>query len=427
MKYAVKYIMKLFVGGLLLLGLAFAQDATQNVEITYWQYEFGARVDAMNQLIEQFEAENPGITVNQETFPYDNYQEQVAASLPAGTGPDVVQLFYGWLPTWARAGYLEPLPAESFDAAQVDADFVPMVGAAKWNGEYYGLPTAVRSLALFYNQDKLEEAGFDGPPETWDEFIDIAKALTEKSGSRFSQIGYGVAPEGQDHHLIRQVLTEQFGTQPYNDENTEVLYGDEAGTEAFEFYMSWITDSEVGVPNFVPGADGYRDGFRIQENIGMIIDGSFAIGPTQEAAQFNWGVAELPVLEAGGTQANFGSFWMNGLTPNALADEATLEASVKFLEFITRPEAMRLWLDVVGELPARQSLIDDPELVSDPVYGPFIASLAYAEATEFVDESAQRQIITDAINRVLQEGMDPVASWQRAAEEDQALLNEFSQ
>ena len=408
----------LIAAGIFLAGLAFAQ-----VEIVYWQYEFGARVDAMNQLIEQFEAENPGITVRQETFPYDAYPQQVAASLPAGTGADVVQLFYGWLPTWERSGYVLPLPAEHFDFEVLDAEFVPMAQAAKLNGQWHGLPTAVRSLALFYNLDQIQEAGFDGPPETWDEFIEIAKALTVKRGPRFERIGYGV-DGGQDHHLIREVLTRQMGTQPYSDDLTEVLYDNDAGMEAFKFYTELATEHEVGVADFVPGGSGYREGFRVLENISMIFDGSFAIASTINEAQFNWGVAEIPVFD-NGVKANFGSFWMNGLTPNAFDDPAKLEAASKFLEFVTRPEAMRLWLEVVGELPARQDLIEDPELASDPVFGPFISSLAYATATPFLDESAQRNIIVDAYNRVLLDGADVEASWMQAAEEDQAILDSF--
>lgn len=417
-----KRIMKLFLGGLLLAGFAFAQD---DVTITYWQYEFGARVEAMTQLIEQFEAENPGITVVQETFPYDAYEQQVGASLPAGQGADVVQLFYGWLPTWARSGYIEPLPEEYFDTETLDSEFVPMVQAAKLNGQYYGLPTAVRSLALFYNKDMLSEAGYSEPPATWDEFVEIAKALTEKRGSRFSRIGYGVAPGGQDHNLIREILTRQFGTPPYSEDGSEVLYDNEAGAQAFEFYTDLITEEEVGVIDFVPGNNGYRDGFSQQQNIAMIIDGSFAIGSVRDNAEFDWGVAEIPTLD-NGVKANFGSFWMNGLTPNAFEDEATLEASAKFLEFITRPEAMRLWLEVVGEVPARSELVNNSELANDPIYGPFISSLEDAVATQFVDETAQRQVIMDAVNRVVLEGQDPAESWQQAAEEDQALLDQYS-
>ncbi len=88
---------------------------------------------------------------------------------------------------------------------------------------------------------------------------------------------------------------------------------------------------------------------------------------------------------------------------------------------------MELWLDVVGELPARQALIADPELAADPVFGPFIRSLEYAHATTFVDESAQRSVIVDAVNRVVLEGVDPEASWLQAAAEEQALLDQFAQ
>jgi multiple sugar transport system substrate-binding protein len=420
MKPAMKSLLSVLA---LLIGTA---TLAQPVQITYWQYDYATRIEAMNRLIEQFEAENPDIDVVMETFPYDAYQQQVAASLPAGQGPDVIQLFYGWLPAWQRAGYLEPLPGEYFDEATLDQEFVPMAQAAKLGGEYYGLPTAVRSLALFYNADMLRQAGHDEPPATWSEFVEVAKSLTEKRGPRFTQVGYGFAPAGQDHHLLREVLTRQFGTPPYDEELTEVLYDSPEGLAAFEFYTSLITEHEIGTPSFVPGNNGYREGFRQLENIAMIIDGSFAVGSVRDSAQFDWGVAELPVREEGGVKANFGSFWMNGLTANAFEDERTLEASAKFLEFVTQPEAMKLWLDVVGELPARQSLVSDPALVSDPVFGPFIKSLEYATATRFVDEAAQRDVIVDAIDRVVLEGVEPSVAWEKAAAEDQALLDQFA-
>ncbi|MEZ4605938.1 MAG: extracellular solute-binding protein [Deinococcales bacterium] len=304
--------------------LTFMMGALAQTTITYWQYDFAARIEAMNQLIAQFEAENPDIKVVQETFPYDSYQAQVGASLPAGIGADVVQLYYGWLPAWIRAGYVQPLPAEHFDVASIESEFIPMVQAAKYQGEYYGLPTAVRSLALFYNKDKLKEAGFEAAPATWDEFITIAKALTEKRGPRFNQVGYGIAPNGQDHHLLREILVRQFGGMPYSEDGSMVEYNSDAGLEAFKFYTSWTTEHEIGVPEFIPGNNGYREGFQQQQNIAMIIDGSFAIGGVRSNAQFDWGVAEIPTLD-NGVQANFGSFWLNGLSSQSYEDAATLK------------------------------------------------------------------------------------------------------
>ncbi len=406
----------------LTLGLSFA---LAQVSITYWQYDFGTRIDAMEQLIERFNAENPDVIVTQETFPYDAYEQRVAAATAAGQGPEVVQLFYGWVAAWQRAGYIEPLPQEHVDHAWIEDYFIPMVQSVKIEGEYYGLPTAVRALALFYNKDMFAEAGLDpdAPPQTWDEFVEVAEALTVKRGPLFQRIGYG--PGGQDHHLIRTVLMNQLGTPPYSADNREVLYGNEIGAEALKTWTDWMLVDEIGVVEFIPGSGGYRDGFMNQENIGMIIDGSFAIGAVRNNAEFDWGVAELPTFD-NGVQANFGSFWMNAVGPRAYESPEKLEAAARFIEYVTSEEAMQLWLEVVGELPAARTLVDDPALLADPVNGPFIAGLAYAEATQFVDEAAQRTVMMDAYNRVLLEGMSPAESMMLAAQADQALLDEFA-
>lgn len=397
-----------------------AQALGQTVTLTYWQYEFKTKVEAVNELIRRFEAQNPGIKVLHQTFPYDAYQQKVATSIPAGQGPDVVNLYYGWAPTWVKAGYLVPLPEDW--AKRVDESFVPMVQAAKVAGKLYGVPTAVRSLALFYNKDLFRQAGLSGPPRTWGEFLEAAKRLTVKQGNRFTQIGYGVAPDGQDHHLVREVLLRQFGGRPYSEDGRRVLYLSEAGVRALTFYTDWVRKYEIGVPGFFPGNNGYRDGF-IAGKIGMIVDGSFAIGTIQQGARFNWGVAELPLERPGGRKANFGSFWMHALTP--LATGAKREAALKFLAFLTSEETQRYWLEKVGELPASKALIRDPKLSLSPVYGPFVLSLGYAKATPFVDEAAQRKVMVDAINRVLLQGMDPAQSLKMAAEEEQKILDQF--
>ncbi|MFT5043559.1 MAG: multiple sugar transport system substrate-binding protein, partial [Porticoccaceae bacterium] len=57
--------------------LAFAAGQVEAVEIEYWQYFFQARVDAMDTLIENFEAANPDITVKTTQFPYADYRTKV--------------------------------------------------------------------------------------------------------------------------------------------------------------------------------------------------------------------------------------------------------------------------------------------------------------------------------------------------------------
>ncbi len=392
------------------------------VTITYWQYEYASKVTAINELIRQFEAENPDIKVVHQTFPYEAYNQRVAASVPAGRGPDVVNLFYGWLPLYVGSGYLQPLPESAFPPEQIEAEFAPMVRAAKLDGKYWALPTAVRTLALFYNTDLLAQAGFGGAPRTWDEFIQAASALTDRSGNRFRRLGFAVAPNGQDHHLVREVLFRQWGTAPYSEDGRRVTYNNPQGVAALTFYTDWVTKHQIGVLNFFPGDSGYRDAF-MQGLAAMIVDGSFAVGSIKQGARVTWGVAELPVGGPNPIQSNFGSFWANGITRNAQGER--LEAAIKFLKFLTSERAMRYWLEVVGEIPARQSLAADPVLRADPVYGPFIASLPYAHSTFFVDESGQRQVMLDAINAVILEGASPEQALAQAAQREQKILDDF--
>src|SRR5438552_10346183 len=95
-----------------------------------------------------------------------SYNQKVASAVPAGQGPDVINLFYGWVPLYVDGGYLQPLPVEAFSPMEIERDFVPMVKNSKFDGKYWALPTAVRSLSLFYNADLLRAADIARPPIT---------------------------------------------------------------------------------------------------------------------------------------------------------------------------------------------------------------------------------------------------------------------
>ncbi|HOO73872.1 MAG TPA: extracellular solute-binding protein [Tepiditoga sp.] len=126
--------------------------------ITYWQYFYKTKQDTIDQLIKDFEKENPDIEVKHVTFPYENYNQKVAASLPAGIGPDVINLYYGWLPMYIESGYLMELPKNDFDKEYFQKNFYPFVEqGVQYEGKYYAVPTAVRTLALFYNKKCLRK------------------------------------------------------------------------------------------------------------------------------------------------------------------------------------------------------------------------------------------------------------------------------
>lgn len=395
------------------------------ITIEYWQYFFEPRVIAMNMLIEQFEAENPGIeVVHNSDIPYEQFRDEIAASAPAGVGPDVATLFYGWLPAWVDAGYLVPLPEDEFPAEEIESTFTPLVEAGKFQGEYWALPTAVRTLALFWNKDLFEEAGLDpeAPPETLDEFVDYAQQLTQYDDAG-NILVEGYAPElpGQAHHWFREVLVRQFGGQPFNDDYTEVLWDSPEGCEAFQWLAAFEIEYNTGSDDLY---DGATEAFLAGKEA-LHIDGSFRLGTIANSApDLNFGVAELPA-GPNGERHTFGSYWTHGITRKAAEDPARMEAAIKFLKFITTPEAGTLWVNEVGELPAQLEAANNPELLEDPNLGAFAAGLPYAHATFFVDESQQRQALLDAFDAVRLTDADPCAELNAAAETVQELYDEF--
>ena len=406
--------------GILLAGAAVLTLGTGTagaVEIEYWQYIYETRVTAMDQLIAAFETAHPDITVKQVTFPYADYQTRIVAASLARKGPDVMQLFYGWTDKFVAGKLIQPLPEDKFPAAEIEKEFFPIVTAMKRDGMYYGLPTAVRSLALFYNKKLFEEAGIDGPPATLDDLVADAKATAKQdAGGNFTTVGITMDMAGQDHQWWREVLVRQFGGVPYNDDDTKVEYDSEAGAQALDFYTSLQTKDKASVANFMDeGQAAFRAG-----RAAMTIDGTFRLGSFSAITDFDWAVAELPA-NADGLKSNYASYFANAIGSGAEGEE--LAASEAFLQYLSSPEAMAIWLKVVGELPARRSAALTPENLADPIYGPFLKALDYAHTTLFVDEAAQRQVAIDMAQRVLLEGQSPADSVAAAATAEQAIID----
>lgn len=394
------------------------QDVT---EIVYWQYFYETKKDLMDKLIVMFEERNPDIKVTQQTFPYENYNTKVASSVPSGQGPNVINLFYGWLPLYIDSGYLQPLPESVFPNSRIEEEFFPLVEAAKFDGKYYALPTAVRSLALFWNKDLFKAAGLDPevPPKTMDEMVAFAKkiAKTDKSGN-YLQAGMSLELRGQMHHVVREVLIRQFGGTPYSADSTKVTYNSQAGYDALKWFTDLETVHKVGVPQYMTDdVTAFSAG-----KMGITIDGSFRLGNFNKLKDtLHYGVAELP--EMNGVKSNFASFWANGITSTTKGKQ--LEASIKFIEFLTSDEVMAMWLPAIGELPAKKALALKDEFKNDPTYGPFIRGLEYAQATKFLDENAQRMVWINAYDEVVLNGKTVKQAVDQAAAEEQKIIDAY--
>jgi multiple sugar transport system substrate-binding protein len=393
----------------------------QKVSIEYWQYFYQSKQDLVNSLIQDFQQQNPNIEiVHNSTIPYEQFQEKLAAAAPAGQGPDVVNLYYGWLGKYTQAGYLQELPVDQFAPATLEKDFFPVVQGAKLQGKYWGVPTAVRTLAMFYNKDLLSGAGVDPnkPPTNWEEFVDTALKTTKRGSDGTLEIaGFAWGPEGQGHQWWREALNRQNGLVPMSADLKTIYWTDPKGIEAFTWWTDLVTKHKVGEAGFyTDDQTSFKTG-----HAALHIDGSFRLSTfASDAPNLNYAIAPLPVHK---DKATYSSFWVNCLTKRATGPR--LDASVKWLQYLTTPEVMRQWVEKVGELPARPAVAREDKYANDPKLGPFLESLDYGYATFFVDEASDRQAVLDAVNEVLLNGTPPDQAVKGAADKVQAMLDQY--
>ena len=390
------------------------------VQIEYWQYFFKERVDAMDRLIQRFQAANPGITVRQTTFPYAQYRTKVSAAVPAGEGPDVLQLYYGWLRDFRRGRLIQALPTDAFPPADIDRDFYPMVRQMKADGAYYALPTAVRSMGLFTNRKLMASAGLDPdtPPATLDAHLDDALRIAKHdSGGNLLVAGTTIGLPSQDSHWWREVLVRQFGGTPYGDDYRQVRYGTTEGADALRWYSDLQLRHHVAEVGFMTeAAPAFRAG-----RVGLLINASFLVGALQGTRGLDWGAAALPTRN--GIRANYASYWVNALVAGRTG--ARRDAAASFVRYLISPEAMAIWTAATGELPARPDVTEQPVVRNDKVLAAFASDLATATATDFVDEDAQRDVFSQMLDRVLLKGQSPLDSVREAAAAEQRIIDAY--
>ena len=87
----------------------------------------------------EFEAANPNVTLEFETFDYDSYIQTLQTALPAGTEADILQMFGTW--TCSYADNLAPVPADVSSLADAQAAFFEApIGGYTCDDTLYGFP-----------------------------------------------------------------------------------------------------------------------------------------------------------------------------------------------------------------------------------------------------------------------------------------------
>ena len=363
---------------------------------------------ALEKLARQYESDHQGVKIEFQDISVPNEDQSifVRTRLTAGTAPDIISFYAGPagsdVDTFLQNGLIvdlssymsEPNPYIQGNERWLDTFISPWQQFGQMgSGQYVQAPVDAGALVMYYNKDITSELGLTMPPANWADFMD-ALGQVKKAG----YFGVGYVPEPQfliqwfqamvGHQFLVKLVPEldglnyrpgQLDGQIDAEEWARALTtgGYDARTDPnliamIQTLKDWTQFFNVG---WTAQNGGNPSQLFRNDRLAFLFSGSWeASGFKQAELPFDYGTFFLPPITRAtsplapeqplDTSASkfFTSAYMVAAT--AAKDPAKLAAIIDFLEYITAPDNLSLFVSeyptaipaVVGAQPA-------PELV----------------------------------------------------------------
>lgn len=121
-------------------------------KVVLWHAYRGDEQAALERVVGDYRARNPGVEVELLAVPFDAYAAKLESAIPSGHGPDLFIDTHARLGAFVAAHLVAPAPA--FDDAPYDRVSIDAVTAG---GVRYGLPLSEKCLALLVRDDVISQ------------------------------------------------------------------------------------------------------------------------------------------------------------------------------------------------------------------------------------------------------------------------------
>jgi ABC-type glycerol-3-phosphate transport system substrate-binding protein len=157
---------------------------TGDTHIAFWNGLTGSDGVTLNEMLTQFVADNPEISVTTEIIPWNTLYTKLQAAFVANTPPDVFMLHASEVPQFASYGVLKDLgPWYTSGGGWFPDDDLSAISRSgmDYEGVTYGIPLDNHGRGLWINADMFEAAGLDPdaePPTTYEGWVELFQQLT---------------------------------------------------------------------------------------------------------------------------------------------------------------------------------------------------------------------------------------------------------
>jgi len=421
-KLLIGALVVLVVFGVILL-LGYRSPGASEIKLVFWSvYD---KPDAFEGLIARF-AQETGMKVEFVGKNPETYEQELVDALAAGRGPDILAINNAWL--LKHEGKLYPAPAAVIAGRDLQ-DFYPDVVARDFvrSGYVYGVPLSIDTLALFYNQDALDQAGIVFPPKTWEELSTQVPRLAKISKSGIVEraaVALGTSNNVAHAPDTLALLMMQLGSSMVDVERSRVNFhemysGQSTGAEALQFYTRF---AEVRDRLFTWSRDFPRsvDAFS-QGEVVMIFGYARDIPAIREkAAYLDFRVAPMLQPAASKDRVDYAHYWGYGV---ARTSRHPLEAW-RFIGWVTDLEQARVYMRKANRPPARKELIR--EVLDERILGVFAKQSLVAQSWYQPDPSGVASVFRTMIDEVNLNRATPEDAVKRGADQINLLFQKFS-
>lgn len=302
--YIFLFVLVFLISVLVACGDKTDSDEKVTLKVTDWS---DSVQDIREEFHEQFMEDHPDIEIEYTMLDADQFKNTILTSIQSGEAPDLFPIPNGMeLSTVVEDGWYQPIDP------YVDDDFEDIFidGAlrkTKVDGELYAVPEAqeMPDGLVFYNKDLFEEVGLDpeDPPETYAEYREAAKKITEAGDGDF----YGMIEGGKQELRWQQIVRNWSSlagsginkNSPLNLATGEAGYSDEPVEGVYDLIGDLVEDGSFHPKTMSISPPEARDLFA-QGQAGFLVQGAWSIGVWKEDdPDFNFGVMAPPVPESG--------------------------------------------------------------------------------------------------------------------------------
>jgi ABC-type glycerol-3-phosphate transport system substrate-binding protein len=324
--------------------------------VVYWHALDGTDEEHLLEMMDDFNASNEWhITVTGEhQGDMETIQRKVLEHLASGKLPSMVMS--------------EPVLAATYAAQEAAVELSPYWESQKWgfsdeqlddfwpgaldvdklpqfDDQRYSFLSCRSLQLLYYNVDWLKELGHETPPQTWQEFQDLACAASNPDEGLY---GFEF---GMDSSLFINMLATQ-GVGIVDESLESYSLGDGQGRRALRLLQELITErcaqweTESGpLVNFSAG--------NILFSVASSADLLAYQRTIAEAANFDWSLSVLPYTTPEAQVGVYGT----GMTILPTTPKEQLAAWL-FIRWLAEPEQQARWAQGAGCFPIRRSALD---------------------------------------------------------------------